>query len=375
MSGNPSIHQLPNDTIGEQDFYSGDHLMVFLRKKLKLNKSEILIGIIMLAGIVFFGGSGIAGGKFTKDYGLIHNMINSLRKTLGLIPLGFAIYLYLPSAIALLINTLRNNQVIVEKNESAVSYNELTKTLKKRVNAAVLEVGSLIVVVAYWLVRLYNYCPNKRPLWLEIAALFVYSLVLYGALIGVTRLFMMVRYSNSLFGQFTIRVSPLHPDDAAGLSVFGRMFTMSITIAAAIAIIIAIGMISPHPIPYSALLRPEPWFVAGIYISLIPVLFFSWLWLPHKAMIEARNRKLQPLADRFLESVEATQLSGEDSAERIKARTEELTELKRQYELLKDTYPVWPIRIQKIRKVIAISSTPLISIASTPLVSKFIWGH
>jgi len=36
------------EMLREQDFFSGDHLMIFLRKKLKLSKISVLLGILIL---------------------------------------------------------------------------------------------------------------------------------------------------------------------------------------------------------------------------------------------------------------------------------------------------------------------------------------
>ena len=51
----------------------------------------------------------------------------------------------------------------------------------------------------------------------------------------------------------------------------------------------------------------------------------------------------------------------EESAEAIKAKTERLVEIKRQYDLVRDTYPVWPLPDQTLKRLVATASLPALS--------------
>jgi hypothetical protein len=50
-----------------------------------------------------------------------------------------------------------------------------------------------------------------------------------------------------------------------------------------------------------------------------------------------------------------------ESADDIKAKTERLIGIKRQYDLVRDTYPIWPVPNQTLKRLVATSSLPAIS--------------
>ena len=120
--------------------------------------------------------------------------------------------------------------------------------------------------------------------------------------------------------------------------------------------------------------RPEVWMLIAIYLISLPSLFLGWLWMPHRAMLAARDEALAPLALEFLRSLPAALPSAHEGAATIKANTDRLAEIKRQYELLLDTFPVWPIRTTTLNRLALTSLLPLISSLLASLV-PLIWNR
>ncbi len=107
--------------------------------------------------------------------------------------------------------------------------------------------------------------------------------------------------------------------------------------------------------------RPEFWVLGAIYLFMTPMLFISWLWLPHRAMLEARDEVLRRSADEFRRTMHDSFALPTDTAETIKAKTDRLEEVKRQYQLVSETFPTWPLRADALRSLVGTSVLPLLS--------------
>jgi hypothetical protein len=86
-------------------------------------------------------------------------------------------------------------------------------------------------------------------------------------------------------------------------------------------------------------------------------------------MQEARDRKLLVLAEAFLRGTLQHDAGRASDALSLKESTEWLSELKKQYELLMDSYPTWPIRFWQVNRLAALMSAPLITTILPHIVS------
>jgi hypothetical protein len=107
-----------------------------------------------------------------------------------------------------------------------------------------------------------------------------------------------------------------------------------------------------------------------IYLILTPLLFYSLMWSPHRALLRAREDALNPLADEYQRISMQGVYSGKRNIEAIKSKTDHLVEIKRQYELIRDLFPIWPLDTRSLRNLLATSILPVVS----TLFSGFISG-
>jgi hypothetical protein len=372
-------------TLSVQQLYEHDPLLVLLRDRLRLSNGWIIAGAALLAGGDLFGLAALAGERFSLRDVLMGDELRSLLQTLVIVPIGFALYLWLPNAIADLFNTLKANGIIDKRRPDRPgpeSYEDSMKELVTWADSRWWVVGALISVALYWLYRLLvthpaefpTLSPAWRQLWLRVATLLLAdSPGLYAAFFIIVRLLVVLVFTNRLFHLFSIRVNPLHPDGCAGLGVLGRLLTVSVLIATALgaaAVGMSISLLSTSIHPLS---RLENVILGAGYVVFTPLLLIGWLASPHRAMKEARDATLQPLADEFQRAIAQAVPSAQDDAVAIKADTDRLAELKRRYELLRDSFPIWPIRIQLLHSLVATAILPLIS-SLIPLVSNAIVG-
>ena len=372
-------------TLSAQQLYKHDPLLVLLRDRLRLSNGWIIVGAALLAGGDLFGLAALAGERFGLRDVLMGDELRALLQALVVVPIGFALYLWLPNTIADLFNTLKANGAIVERRPNRPgprSYEDFLKKLIAWADSRWWVVGALMFVALYWLYRLLvtypaefsKLSPAWRQPWLRVATLlFAHSPNLYAAFFIVVRLLVVLVFTNRLFVLFYIRVNPLHPDGCAGLGILGRMLTASVLIvtalgAASVGMNISLRSAGIHPLS-----RLESVILGASYVVLTPLLLIGWLASPHRAMKEARDATLQPLADEFQRAIAQAVPSAQDDAAAIKADTDRLSEIKRRYELLRDSFPIWPIRIQLLRSLVATAVLPLIS-SLIPLVSNAIVG-
>jgi hypothetical protein len=369
-------------TLSAQQLYKHDPLLVLLRDRLRLSNGWIIVGAALLAGGDLFGLAALAGERFSLRDALMDDTLPALLQTLIVVPIGFALYLWLPNAIADLFNTLKANGAIGEcraNRSGPESYEDFVEKLVTWADSRWWVVGALIFVALYWLYRLFitypaefaTLSPAWRQLWLRVATLLLaHSPGMYAAFYVIVRLLAVLVFTNRLFHLFYIRVNPLHPDGCAGLGVLGRLLTVSVLIATALGAAWVWAFLSVGIQSFS---RLENVVLSACYLVFTPLLLVGWLASPHRAMREARDATLQPLADEFQRAIAQAVPSAQDDAAAIKASTDRLAEIKRRYELLRDSFPVWPMRTQPLRSLVATAVLPLIS-SLIPFVSSAIVG-
>jgi len=108
--------------------------------------------------------------------------------------------------------------------------------------------------------------------------------------------------------------------------------------------------------------------LAAIYVVLTPSLLIGWLVFPHRVMVRARDETLQPLADEFQQALMQSLSSAEYDMRTVVAGTRRLAALKQRYDLVRNTFPTWPLKINTVSRLVATALLPLM----LPLIASLI---
>lgn len=363
---------IPETQLSPEQFYRHDPLLVLVRDRLHIGAGWGVAGIALLSGAVLLVAPALVGVPFEQQ-----NTLISLIQSLLIHPTAVAIYVSLPDGLAGLFNSMKQNGIIGEARQpQPESYLAFEGKLMAWADSGWWTALAVVGVILYWLYRLLadipgditKLAPQEARLWLRLAMLLVYSPLIYAALLSLARFLVGLVFTRRLFRAFKIRINPLHPDGSAGLGAIGRMLALSVLVATAIGAAATLMAMADRSAGRNPFVRAETWVAGMIYLVALPLLFLDWLWGPHRAMLAMRDESLKPWADEFQRSIPEAVPSAQDDAGKIKATTDRLAEIKRQYELLKESYPVWPIQTPALNRLVATSLLPLI----TSLLSSFV---
>lgn len=359
-----------NDTIlSARQFYQHDPLFVLLKDKLHLNDLWIIAGVMVLPGGVFLFWWLLWGSNvrlWTPD-----NTLSVLIQTFILFPLIFLIYLLVPVSIASLFNTLRTNGVIGEHRRhqpGAETYENFAHQMVTWMDSSWWMVAILVIVALYALYRLLLLEPSSLspvPYWMRVSAIVIYLPLMYATGMSVARLLLALFFTNWLFYLFTIQVKPLHPDGSGGLGALGNILWVSVGIMLWEALLLSAAWLSRNLHWFST---PEMILLGAIYVTLTPALLIGWLVFPHRVMVRARDEVLQPLADEYQQALMQSLSSVEHDTRYIVAETRRLAILKQRYELVRGTFPTWPLEINALGRLVVTVVLPLI----LPLIASLI---
>lgn len=364
-------------TLQKQQFYRHDYLLVVFRDVLRLSDYLIVTLAVIVSGIVLFGLAPLAG-KAAILYGFqgrqLINTIFAVLQVLLIYPVLAWVSVSLPAELANLFNTLHDNGVIGEPRSAGsggLTYEAFLQKFVAWADSIWWFVGAIVVVAAYWIYRLtivWPFFSKQGGLWLQIAILAISSFMIYAVFYSVVRILVTLVFANWLIRAFTVKVNPLHPDGSAGLGALGYMLILSVVLLVTMgvaALVMNSSYLLGNDTSFSVV---EAVFFGAIYLALAPSLLIGWLALPHQAMVDARNDVLLPLSREFQLAVVQTDPAGKADASSIKADNDRLDELKRRYKLVEDTYPTYPLAIEKVRRLAATLTLP----ALLPILSPFI---
>ncbi|HEX9132299.1 MAG TPA: hypothetical protein VF844_08395 [Ktedonobacteraceae bacterium] len=179
------------------------------------------------------------------------------------------------------------------------------------------------------------------------------------------RLLLTLVLTNWLFYLFTIRIKPLHPDGSGGLGALGSILWVSVAIMLWDTLLLGAAVLSNNLHWFSQL---EMILLVAIYIALTPALLIGWLVFPHRVMVSSRDEALQPLAGEFQQALIQSLSSAEHDTRTVVAGTRRLAALKQRYDLVRSTFPTWPLEINALRSLLVTVILPVI----TPLILSLI---
>lgn len=262
----------------------------------------------------------------------------------------FLIYAVVPASIAHLFNTLKGNGTIGE-SRSQQTYETFMQQTVSWIDNGWWTVAILAVVVGYILYRLLLLEPTSQsplPYWIRCLVILSYGPMMYAAGMSVVRLLLTLVLTNTLFTHFKLQVKPPHSDGAGGLAILGSLLGLCVSIMLWVALLIVIGVISQN---LSKLSTSEIVLLGAVYLTLTPALLLGWLIFPHQMMVKEREEMLQPLTDEYQRTLlQSLQTSASDTRGGV-AQTRQLVALKQRYELVRDSFPTWPLETSTLSRI------------------------
>lgn len=346
----------------EDELYQNDPLLLLLRRKLRLSNTSIILASIILASIILLILPAIL---VSPDKRLDNFLIDGLRALVEswlIIPVSLALYLWIPGYITRLLNTLKAQEIVGEKysnQRQGIDYDDFQNSFIRLLNQKWWFVAAVIAVGVYWTYRIFLADTSSLvPVFLVL-----YSPFIYAGVLTIIRLIILIHFINKLFKVFHMRISPLHPDRSGGISIVGHLLAVTLSVVIVLGICAVISGFSIFLAGINPFTRAEIILLSIIYLVIVPLLIVGCLRVPHEAMRKERDKILQPLADNFLKVMppSTTRLIDNDDTDGLKKETDYLNEIKRQYDLLREIYPTWPLPVQTVRRLVAFSSLPVLT--------------
>lgn len=360
--------------LSAQQFYQHDPLLILLKDTLRLNDLWIIIGVMALPGGVFLFGWLLCLWTSNVQWWTPGNTLSVLLQIFILFPLLFMIYLLVPVAIAGLFNTLRTNGAIGEHRRhqpGSETYENFVQQLVTWVDKSWWAAATLGIIVFYVCYRLLLKEPHilRVPHWFSVSVVIIFLPLMYAVSMSVVRLLLALVFTNWLFYLFTIQIKPLHPDGSGGLGALGSILWISVVIMLWDALLLGASLLGSNLHWFSS---PEIILMGAIYVALTPSLFIGWLVFPHRVMVRARDEALQPLADEFQQALMQSLSSVAHDTGTVVATTRRLAALKQHYDLVRDTFPTWPLEINTVSRLVVTAILPAFLPLILPLMASLI---
>ncbi len=333
-----------------QKLYSNDPLYRLLKDHGKgINDYVIMAAVGVFTALVFFGLGALLHAQY---YGHWQYIVSGAVQAVIVFPLVMLIYLQMPKSMSNLFNVIQSNGVIEDPldddpNAWPKSYEEFVQRYSEYASRRQWTFVAFLFVSIYLLYRVAVILLNPE---LQAANLLTFqiinalnnALIVYCTTLAVSWLIAGLLFSNRLFKRFHFHLTPLHPDGCAGLGQMENALGISALLIATIGIAALVMNGAFLTGRFTLFSAGEAIVIGLIYLALIPTLLLGWTLIPHQVMVDGSNEVLQPLADKFKTTINTgAPRDNEDSAD-IKEDTDRLSELKRRYDLLQDTFPLWP---------------------------------
>jgi hypothetical protein len=110
--------------------------------------------------------------------------------------------------------------------------------------------------------------------------------------------------------------------------------------------------------------------LAAFYAILLPLAFLNLVWWPHHRMYKRRKEFLTPVAEEFKNAIIPARPSHTDDSQQLKAKADSLSEISRQFRVLDDACPVWPLQLRRLQAVLATAILPV----AIPVLTAIVLG-
>jgi hypothetical protein len=157
-----------------------------------------------------------------------------------------------------------------------------------------------------------------------------------------------------------IKLYPLHPDKCGGTGDVGLLLSNMLLIIAVAPIWITIDTYFMCFLVSGGSQMIYALGVYALYIVIVPVILFSLLWQPHKAMEFFKSQQLLDISKRLLElQDQLTRKIREKDWDGLKNLQDNYKQLQDIYNTLDKQIPIWPISLPTVRNFGAIASSPI----------------
>ncbi len=341
-----------------------DPWFVWLNGKLQLKPTKIALGIAILSCAALWTELSLAGLPVSESVPLVSF------QAFVIFPLCVVLYFAVPDFLAKPFMILEQSNSIGESLDHEVgSYSQFREKMISSMGNFAWMGLAVFTILYYWYYRLFTNVPSDPSQSLpegirtgmRIVLLLIYTPLLYMGVLTLGRIFVGIPFIGRFFRSFKIQINPLSPDGAGGIGFVGQMLVTSALIATAFGVA-ATGLVYINLAAGNKPLgRMEVIILGLIYLVLTPFLFYSLLWSPHRALIKAREDALKPLAEEYQQVSMQDLHSKKKNVDAIKSKTDHLIEIKRQYQLIEETFPVWPLDIRSLHSLLATSVLPAVS--------------
>jgi hypothetical protein len=298
-----------------------------------------------------------------------------------LTPLVVSVYLALPDLATRLLLRLRQDAVI-DSASAGMPLDEFAHDLQRQLRRVPKPAAFLTALYFPYLLYVEHLRWGFSPATLlAVAALLAQAAVFYLAVVAVSWLWCTSRAVGRLLRShrdheiphdFPIRVQPLHPDGCGGLWVVGHLLSV-VLYAAAVIGAAGVGLFLALPGTPLVFNRRLELYVLGLfYALLLPSAFANLLWQPHRLMEQRRGEILAPVASVFDATITTASPRPDDNPEQLKAKTDSLCEVTRQFGLLDGVCPVWPLRTRRLQRVVATAILPVAVSVAAAVLSNFL---
>ena len=348
------------------------------RSRLRIAAGTAPVAFAALLGIPFLAGD---------HYGLRELLTTSrallLVTAVAVTPLVVWIYFWLPESTSALFSELRANDVIGEASpeDAQRSWDEFERRLTASCGRAwwILAIAVALAAASYAFVVEYpREYAGLLGVWVDslsvrlVVTLTVWLIGPYMVVLSLVRLVIQLVFVDRLFRSFAIVVHPLHADGAGGLGVVGRILGRWLLLAAALgAVAVGAGVIYRFDVGLDPFEQPQLLFLGSLYVVLLPLLVIGFLWRPHQAMIQARERHLVPLVAALERCLAVSPSFEPDPAPGGRDRAALLRRMKVQHDWERGLFPTWPMPIGHLRRALTTAIVPLPAIV-IPLIQAVI---
>ena len=338
---------------------------------------KIVAAVSVVSAFVFVFLPGLAGVHASLPSDVFRlRALGGLAWAFVAVPTGFWIYFWLPDSLSGLVPEMRARGLLVDPSDEPVLDAHADDMIRRMNDGRWPVVG---IVAAALVTAILVIVPDRVPMpgWLKAVQLVATAPLVFAATVLICRLVSGTAGTVKLLQQAKSRVIPLHADGAGGWSPFGHRAAVLGRAAAVyglVALIVNIGLIQAQGDPLTS---PASLATMVALLALPPFVIWAWLFAPHRAMLSARERAMQPIAltfekvrlDGIPESAtsEREATSGQsgttaaDAGGALKSTSDWLDELKRRREQLADAYPAWPLRLVELRALWATALLPVIT--------------
>ncbi|WP_338257071.1 hypothetical protein [Dictyobacter halimunensis] len=371
-----STQTIPDTTtLSARQIYLHDPLLFLLKDRLHLSDLWISFGALFPPGFIYLLWWLLWGNKFPsgQNPGTISSIII---QTFLLFPSLFFIYTSLPNTIAKTFNIFYMDGMIGEYRKDAAdkdAYVRFKQRLVYWIDNNWWPVILMIIIILYALLRLFlRELPNRHellPLMVRGIVIVIYIPLMFATGMSVIRLVLALIFVNRLFYLFKLQVKPAHPDSSDRLHGFEPLLWFCVSIMLWVVILLIIMILARN---VGSLTFPEVVLLVAIYILLIPALLIGWLLFPHRMMVKARDEELHPLAIEYQQALMRSLSAKTQDTQGIEAEVQHLETLKKRYDLIYNSFPVWPLKTRTLSSVVATIVIPVLLPLAFPFIVSFI---